>query len=766
MHPVDANPSDLNDPIDPLDEDAKSVIGEEEALHALVRTSLENAMPRKQSQSTRARMTSIRGELGEAGADDLATLAAEASRIRLTAAVQDQIETPDPEQPYFAHMQLESDRGLRDILLGQCAYFDSKRGISIIDWRAAPVAQIFFQYEEGDDYEEDFPGRSVEGVVRKRRMLAFDRGELVQIQTPKVSLRRQSDGHWGGDPAGRSPRLEGGEGGSLVQQTIGTGLTGMKLPVVSSLLDAQQYEALTIEADRPLLIVGGAGCGKTTVALHRLAHLAYQRPDLYARDRMIVIVPEEGLVRLTRALLEELGMHEIAVSTVDNWFKEQAQRLFPQLPSRIADSAPASVIRLKRHPALAARLGQLATEAGQACAAEIDRQLPVASDFEAAYRQCEDAFPRQRLQAALQEVLGGRPEAETRKIREVFEQAMRNFNDPRVDRERLLGDRLLIQDVIDAADGDLPGSLLERYFARFRVQYSRTTDEQYADVAASRRRALDGQSLDAGSPDEDAGSIDVEDFALLLELHFQKTGQLTSDDGSLSTYTHMLLDEAQELSEVELKVLGHAVASTGTITVAGDPAQQIGVGSVFKNWDHTMQMLGQGQAAPVTLATSYRCTRPIVEFAHAVLGPLAPNEVPVTPRAGAPISRTELSNEMQLAIVLGDALSDLLSREPMARVAIIAREDGTAHSLYASLCQQLSVRLILDGQFTFRPGIDITSVAHVKGLEFDYVVIPDGGEQTYPSDPVSRRMLHVASTRAIHQLWLLSTGGWSTLIPL
>jgi DNA helicase IV len=119
---------------------------------------------------------------------------------------------------------------------------------------------------------------------------------------------------------------------------------------------------------------------------------------------------------------------------------------------------------------------------------------------------------------------------------------------------------------------------------------------------------------------------------------------------------------------------------------------------------------------------------------------------------------------MHASIVLGDALSELLARESGAQVAVIAREHETAKRLYEALHQHLAVRLVLDGRFSFKPGIDITSVSQVKGLEFDYVVIPDASDEVYPTDHQSRRMLHVAGTRAIHQLWLLTSGSWSRLV--
>ncbi|MFT5694656.1 MAG: DNA helicase-2/ATP-dependent DNA helicase PcrA [Myxococcota bacterium] len=742
-----------------------TVIREEELLLQNVREAILEANIKRGAKSSQLRMSTLRTDIEDADMDDVAAIAAEAQRVRATSSLQHSAAGSDIDVPYFAHMQLETDRGVRDVLLGQTSLIDNKRKVAIVDWRAAPVAEVFFQYTEGEDYAQDLPGRSVEGVLIKRRILAFHRGQLIHVQTPTMSLRREPNGNWSRDARHEPTKLEGGEGGGLAQRIIGTGRSGEKLPVVSSLLDAQQYEALTSDPTRPLLVLGGAGCGKTTVALHRLAHLAFQDAEKYAPENLIVFVPEEGLVRLTRTLLEELGMETVTVTTIDRWFAELAKRLFPNLPTRLAVSTPATVIRLKRHPALSGLLKGMADRAGSVTAAEIDRRLRADGAFEAHFSRATDDYPLARLEAALEATLLEHSSSEHELMREVFAQERAHFSNPEVDRERLQGDRVLLERVVEDANGELPKSVIDRLLSRFRIQDSPTAEEEFAEVEIGRRTTIDGLSLDAGTPTEDAGSIDVEDFALLIELYRLKTGASLAAKAKFEPYAHVVLDEAQELSQVELHVLGKAVAEEGSVTVAGDSAQQIGIGSHFVSWDHVLGALEQGGASPVTLATSYRCTRPIIEFAHAVLGPLAPDEAPISTKNGSPVSRSLLSSDMHAAILLSESLADLQTREATAQVAIITREDQTAIRLHETLRQQLPVRLVLDGEFSFKPGIDITSVPHVKGLEFDYVVIPDASRETYPTDPGSRRMLHVAATRAIHQLWVLATGSWSEVLP-
>ena len=76
-----------------------------------------------------------------------------------------------------------------------------------------------------------------------------------------------------------------------------------------------------------------------------------------------------------------------------------------------------------------------------------------------------------------------------------------------------------------------------------------------------------------------------------------------------------------------------------------------------------------------------------------------------------------------------------------------------------------NLRLVRQQDFSFRPGIEVADVAQVKGLEFDYVLLLDVTAGNYPDSQESRHLLHIAATRAAHQLWLISVGSPSPLLP-
>jgi DNA helicase II / ATP-dependent DNA helicase PcrA len=167
------------------------------------------------------------------------------------------------------------------------------------------------------------------------------------------------------------------------------------------------------------------------------------------------------------------------------------------------------------------------------------------------------------------------------------------------------------------------------------------------------------------------------------------------------------------------------------------------------------------------LRIAYRSTREILVLARHAMGPL-PIDVPAeAKRSGAPVEAFRFSAAGEAVGFLAEALRDLLLREPRATVALLARHAEQADRYFEGLrrAEVASLRRVRAQDFTFRPGIDVTDVRQVKGLEFDYVVLLDVNASSYGSDDESRHLFHIAATRAAHQLWLIVTGRPSVLIP-
>ena len=94
----------------------------------------------------------------------------------------------------------------------------------------------------------------------------------------------------------------------------------------------------------------------------------------------------------------------------------------------------------------------------------------------------------------------------------------------------------------------------------------------------------------------------------------------------------------------------------------------------------------------------------------------------------------------------------------MCRSPLLARR--LARRFQAS---ELPARLVFDGRFLPRGPVQVTLVEEVKGLEFDFVVVPDADPRAYPDDAAARRAMYVAITRARYAVVLACVGS-STVI--
>ncbi len=687
-----------------LPERARRVLEEEEALLARVSAALVGKVARRAraESAAHARLTELRDEAATAAPHDLPTLFQEMSLARATAERPERACEPELSSPYFAHMILEEEGVRRDYCLGRATFIDLSREVRIVDWRDAPVAGLFYRYREGDAFEEQLPGRVAEGTVISRRIVVVGGGALSKIVLPEFTLTRADGERWRCLEPGGARQLAGGTGTAARPGALGVGAGATDLASkveISAVLDREQYQALLASAERPLLVLGSAGSGKTTVALHRLAHLAFAEPERFTPDSMGVVVPEVGLARLAERLLAPHGLSRVAVRTLDRWASDLARTVFGKLQCHIVEDAPGLVVRFKRDAALFAELG------------EHLRQSP------------------------------GREVA---------------FDSLRIELYRLLCDAAFNLRVWARAGGTLPRSALEEVARHAKAQL----DLPARSIPSGLLRGyetVDGRRIEEGTPSELAGSIDLEDLPLLLFMRARRGHPLRGE-----RLSHLVLDEAEDISLVELELLGRGVGKRRSITIAGDDAQQ--THASFAGWSAALGALGASDAALCRLQVTWRCPQPIAEAARRVLGHLAPSAPAQAGRDGVPVGYFTFPATAHATLFLVEALGELLEREPGASVGVIARSAEGARELFKALSELPRTRLVLDGEFTFSPGVDVTDLSNVKGLEFDYVILPELSASNWPVDDMSRRELHVGMTRACHQLWLIASGTPTRLI--
>jgi DNA helicase-2/ATP-dependent DNA helicase PcrA len=787
-------------PVPGLEDDAEGtrVVHEELRLLATVQRALSagaaggdgaEAAAAKGRALDEERMLELRDDVAVAKPEDLPALFEQMHHL---AALRDRrgrsiSGSVDRASPYFGHMRLEEvvpqsqrrpgmqPKRRRDVLLGARSYVDAGEGIRIVDWRQAPVSRLYYRYAEGDEYEEQLGDIVVDGFVVARRSVSIVGGELVRVSAPQGAFMRGKDGRWRRTAAQRA-KLEtekkwAARRGQPAQARLGVGADGQMrqdkhLPAIAAMLDEKQFDLIARETRGLVAIQGSAGSGKTTVGLHRVAYLAFAEPGRFRPERMLVVVPSEALIHYVARVLPSLGVEGVPVTTFGRLATRLVAQTFPRLPSKTSDETPPVVSRAKSHAAMLRGIERLAARVAEQVQAKLRAAMAkwpegerVVAAWESTTGAGEGTVPADARVSMLAGWLAGKRPLQGAKAAAELPEVTRSALDQLVAQVRhdtravaglwdeLLTSREALAETFEGVPGFGAGQL----------------DQVHAwCVRQSRIRA-------EGERDGEEPRLDTEDLALLLRCWQCLRGPLVDNDGKPLRYAHVFVDEVQDASPVELRVLLELTGKEASITLAGDTAQRMldeGDDRGEFDWDGLLDGLGIPHTKIEPLRVSYRSTAEITTFARTILGPLAHVEVPVTTREGPPVELFDFASPGETVAWLSEVLKQLARDEPDANVALVARFPQQADMYFEGLsrAEVPNVRRVARQDFSWDPGVDVTDVRQTKGLEFDEVILLETTAASYPATSQARHALYVGATRASHQLWCTASDAPSKLV--
>ncbi len=205
-------------------------------------------------------------------------------------------------------------------------------------------------------------------------------------------------------------------------------------------------------------------------------------------------------------------------------------------------------------------------------------------------------------------------------------------------------------------------------------------------------------------------------------------------------FAHVVLDEAQDLSAMQLRVVGRRCVA-GSATVLGDLAQGT-TPWASRDWRTVLEHLGKPDGTVQALTIGYRVPRDVLDLANRLLPVIAPELPPATSlRHVVGALTTRRTTDLDTALVervraLQDTgLIAVVAAHPSAYGAALTGADLPWHHL---------------GDEGLTSGVTLAPATAVKGLEFDHVVLLE------PAD-LPLRTLYVALTRAVTSLTILHT---------
>nr|WP_198429170.1 RNA polymerase recycling motor ATPase HelR [Nocardia bovistercoris] len=636
--------------------------------------------------------------------------------------------------------RLEAVTGERSYI-GRIGLFDRDDEYEplLLDWRA-PAARAFYVATAASP--ENMRGRR-QFHTRGRRILEF---------TDEVLGRPD------GDQRGDAALL------AAVNAPRGAGMRD-----IVATIQAEQDEIIRLDHPGVLVIEGGPGTGKTVVALHRVAYLLYTQRERMQRHGVLVVGPNPAFLNHIGRVLPSLGESNVVFMTAGDFV--------PGRHVTAEDTATAARLKgsLKILDVLRAAIADRQRLPEQPYLIEL-ADVTVRIDAETVEWAREEARasgrPHNEARAVFREivtyVLTERAIARigrgwlTRDEREAWEQL----------REDLVAE-LAEHEAFIAALDDLwpiltPDALLSSLYesperlaaagadpALFRVDGAAWTvsdtpmlDELVDLLGAEGPPADDAERARKAEAEYAAGVLDIlvdradlmddEDHLLAQDMLYAEdladrflerdTRELVERAAADRTWTyrHVVVDEAQELSEMDWRVLMRRCPNR-SFTVVGDLAQRRSAAGA-DSWASMLEPYVPRRWAYRSLTVNYRTPAEIMDVAAAVLAEFAPAvRPPESVRACGvqPWAREVTEDE------LAGAVEEFVRAE--------SGRDGTSVVIGPSDV----------------PGA--VAASETKGLEFDAVLVVDP-ERILADGPRGAAELYVALTRATQRLGVLYRG--------
>lgn len=612
----------------------------------------------------------------------------------------------------------------------------------LIDWRA-PAARAFYVATSA----------SPEGMRRRRQFHSLGR-RLINF-TDEVFGRPDPDA---GDD---NPLSSDAALLAAVNAPRGAGMRD-----IVATIQAEQDEIIRLDHPGVLVIEGGPGTGKTVVALHRVAYLLYTQRQRIERHGVLVVGPNQAFMNHIGRVLPSLGESEVVFMTPGELLPglhvtaedspdvariKGSRAMLDVLAAAIADRQ-----RVPEHP-LEIPLGDVTMQiAADTAAWAIDEARASGLPHNAARAVFRDIVTYVLTERGIARIGRGWL---TRDNRDAWEKVRADLLADLEDNERflaaldqlwpvlepqdLLADLYTSPERLRAAGAD--PSLWREVGAAWTVSDVPLLDElvdllgrdKQADAAAEQARR-DETVYAAGvlenmvahedlMDDEDhllaQDLIGAEELAeRFTERDYRDLAQRAAADRDW-TYRHVVVDEAQELSEMDWRVLMRRCPSR-SFTVVGDLAQRRSTAGAT-SWAQMLEPYVPGRWVYRSLSVNYRTPAEIMSVAAAVLAEFAPDvRPPESVRACGvrPWSRRVTAEQ------LPGAIADFVAAE--------AGHEGTS---------------VVIGPPDI-PGV--VAPSETKGLEFDAVLVVEP-DRILADGPRGAAELYVALTRATQRLGVL-----------
>ena len=671
----------------------------------------------------------------------------------------------DYEEEYHAGLaKKEGEGNLKfSLYIGKNGIMQSTSDILIVDWRA-PVASVYYDSDIGKSHYSAPTGEEIQIDLQLKRTFELERDKLYDFYDTDVITN---------------------------DEFLTKYLAKNKEVVLGEIIATIQKEQNLIIRDTPwhtVIVQGVAGSGKTTVAMHRISYILYNFKDKFKPQEFYVIGSNHMLLNHITSVLPSLDVQGINQMTLEELLLKFLEGSFEvELPGQEETGKKPAGKRTKKSKSYRLIDSFRRTER------EI-LQLKGSLDFMLAL----EYYLAEEERRLLPHLPDGILEYDGRILyrQEDLEEFLQTFScfqtssgtikaggvsaEEKID---MLNQRILKKVKMICEMADEEREVIKRETAKVRGFFGKAKNrwvvtEVYGAFLEALQKEREwfcqkGLQLPPDSVliqiEEEflSKQADLYDMAALLLI---KKRMKWCDD--LDLVSHVVVDEAQDFG-VSVFYSLHQSFPTATFTIMGDVSQNIYYDSGMNDWvDLRERVFSTEKDRFYRLVKSYRNTVEISHFAGKLLekGSFETYAIDPVIRHGREAAVIEKADTKALAKEAVKLIKELLERG-FSTIAIIGRDEEECRRISLKLHSELSEKsgkaaTLSEGitiheiteqteEVNSLTGILLLPIRMIKGLEFDAVLLWNPSEQHYPACDANVKLLYVAVTRALHELYLL-----------
>lgn len=618
------------------------------------------------------------------------------------------------QSPYFARIdfKFEGDDIFEKIYIGRSSLMkDNSYDMFVYDWRS-PIASVFYRFVTGQAFYDAPVGR-ITGEVSLKRQYEINKGVLdyffdADVQIVDEFLRK------------------------LLSQN-----NSSKMKTIVETIQKEQ-DIVIRDMDYDLMMVQGvAGSGKTSIALHRAAYLMYQGLSTkLSANNIIIISPNTLFEQYISNVIPELGENNVVSVVFEEMLADilQNQRLQSRnqfLENLITSTGYRNLIK----NSIEFKTSRQFIKMLNLYICDIPNRW---IEFEDVYYDGEFIVSKE----ILKEKIAGRKDTPLG----VKLKHLENFVfDLIYDLKKIRIKNTVRKEILKFTELNI----LELYRKLI-------DDREYFYVLAKGFEIPECMEdiLLYTKENLDSNLLYYDDAAVLAYLKLKIYGV-----NEYKNIKQVVIDEAQDYYYLHYEIFNQLFANS-KFTILGDVNQTLEKKEDLTLYEQIRKILNKKKSSLATMDKSFRCTNEILTYSSKFIEQSV--EIKSFNRKGDEPKIYVGDSQLSFNDMLISEIKYCLEKGYQS-IGLICKTEKNALSLFASLKDRVDVQIIKNESTADLQGVFIIPVYMSKGLEFDAVLICDTDSTNYHSED-DKKLLYIASTRALHRLNLFCKGEASSLL--